>query len=572
MVLLGLLAAAGLAGAGTATAAPSDPTIVLGGQTWFKREGPATNPRSGAYMMKGNVDTNASGQVVITTKRHCGNVGAEGQPEHPAACQPGEGQMWYSTGRIELPDAALAGQNFTMTATAKLPANAVRGTRNAIWMTNGRYCANGEKSYLGELDLTEMYGSARTTSETNTHISCKDGSFVSAGTKAELFRPGEFNTWQASRTDNAISYRLNGGGVADYTCGVGTFSAAKLEQNGFPNTSYTCSQSLGGGSWRAILQGEVFSATQSGKFAPPDASAVFPTQQMVVTDARVVTQAKNDSPGDLFALNKNDGGTTALHRLQSSTQFQAYSTQTKTGMHETTNPVWSNFMGDFNGDGVLDLYSINRNDQGKTAVHVWNGANNYQTALLHTLTALHQTTSSLWSLDVADFNGDNRDDVYAMYRNDQGRTSVHVLDAASSYQLFSMQTLSGQHETTADVWKLMAGDYDGDGRADLWAVNRNDGGATAAHIYSAASSFQSPLAHTKTAMHATTDPVWRLDVGRYDGDARGDLYALNTNDGGRTAVHVLTGASSLQSMVGSVRTAIGNTSDASQWDVLVAAP
>jgi hypothetical protein len=73
---------------------------------------------------------------------------------------------------------------------------------------------------------------------------------------------------------------------------------------------------------------------------------------------------------------------------------------TGTALGETgTNHAWDFALADFNGDGVLDLYSISKSGTGthSTEVHVLNGATNFGNWLLHTGTGLSETgTDDNW--------------------------------------------------------------------------------------------------------------------------------------------------------------------------------
>lgn len=49
-------------------------------------------------------------------------------------------------------------------------------------------------------------------------------------------------------------------------------------------------------------------------------------------------------------------------------------------------------MGDYDDDGILDIYAINKQGgSGRTNVHILGGSGSFMTFLLHQATALHQT-------------------------------------------------------------------------------------------------------------------------------------------------------------------------------------
>lgn len=93
---------------------------------------------------------------------------------------------------------------------------------------------------------------------------------------------------------------------------------------------------------------------------------------------------------------------------------------------------------------------------------------------------------------------------------------------------------------------------------DLLAVHRSGCGArTVVHVLDGSRQF-SELANTfATAPHAN-DGAWDFVAGDYTGDHLVDVVAVNRSDAGsgRTAVHVLDGASAFSQFAGSFATAL----------------
>jgi kumamolisin len=88
---------------------------------------------------------------------------------------------------------------------------------------------------------------------------------------------------------------------------------------------------------------------------------------------------------------------------------------------------------------------------GRLEVHILNGANNYQSFLLQTPTPITQTDAANFWFAVGDFNGDGIPDLYYVKHTNTGtgRLEVHVLSGASNYQTFLLQT--GTPITQADA-------------------------------------------------------------------------------------------------------------------------
>ena len=84
-----------------------------------------------------------------------------------------------------------------------------------------------------------------------------------------------------------------------------------------------------------------------------------------------------------------------------------------------------------------------------------------------------------------------------------------MLDASTGFSSFLVQTTTtAAAPVDAATWELRSGDFDGDGRDDLYLLHRDDAGATSVHVLGAASGFSSYLLQTRTALPATLDPVW----------------------------------------------------------------
>lgn len=279
--------------------------------------------------------------------------------------------------------------------------------------------------------------------------------------------------------------------------------------------------------------------------------------------------AVDDGRSDVFAINTNDNGMTAVHVLDAVGTYQSFSLHALTALGTTQSPNWRLFAADYNGDRVTDLYATNADDGGRTAVHVLNGADNFQTFLVHSLSDLPATVGDDWTLTAGDYDGDGRGDLFAIDRDDNGESSVQVLSAASGFTQYLESTTVLWHATPSALWDWDTGDFDHDGTVDLFAINKDDGGSTAVHVLSGASSFQRFLLQTRTAMGVTTNPVFELEVGDHDGDGRADVYLLHRSDTGRTAVHVLPAANNFQAYSVHALSAMHATTDP-VWTLQVA--
>lgn len=232
-----------------------------------------------------------------------------------------------------------------------------------------------------------------------------------------------------------------------------------------------------------------------------------------------------DGTPDVFGISRASTGTqrTEVHILNGAAGFQNFLIQTGTPLEETgSDGSWDFAVADHNRDGRPDLYAIKKTNvgTGKTEVHILDGANNFQSFLLHAATALHETGSdNAWNFTVGDVNGDGRQDLFAIHRLPHGddlNTDVHVLDGANNFQSFLVHTRSplgavGQ----TNGWEFRAGDYDADGRADLFCLSKHGTGTgtTEVHVLDAKTNFSTFSLHSNSGIHETgNNGIWQLDV------------------------------------------------------------
>ncbi|MGH9837261.1 MAG: S8 family serine peptidase [Blastocatellia bacterium] len=278
--------------------------------------------------------------------------------------------------------------------------------------------------------------------------------------------------------------------------------------------------------------------------------------------------------GNLYAVSRQGGsGTTEVHLLNAAGNFRNFLLQTPTALHQTgAGNEWEFLVGDYNRDGRPDLYVIARQGgSGTTEVHVLNGADNFSTWLLHTATALHQTGSGgEWEFELGDYNRDGRLDLYAILRlGGSGTTEVHVLNGADSFSTFLLHTATTLPQTGAgNESEFKIGDYNRDGKPDLILISRLGGsGTTEVHVLSGADNFRTWLLHTATALPLTGAGFeWDFMIGDYNRDNRFDLYAIARAGGsGATEVHVLDGANNFGSYLMEVATALHRTGADGAW-------
>lgn len=297
-----------------------------------------------------------------------------------------------------------------------------------------------------------------------------------------------------------------------------------------------------------------------------------------VAQFKAAVVAPPSSRADLFFFQRTHPNGTRIGTLAGARAYAGIGLLRDSALHQTGNgEQWVFRVGDYNRDGIPDVYALKRvGSGGKLEVHVLNGATGFSTFLLHIATPLNVGATARWSFDLGDYNGDGVLDLYSIDRmGNSGTTEVHVLNGANAFRNFLLNTRTALHPTGSDLaWKFALGDRNRDGRLDLYAFKRNGSNArTEIHILNGATRFQSWLLNVSTALHSTgTANDWEFGVADYDIDGTADAYAIKKRGNNGTEVHVLDGRNAYRSWLTNRRTALGQTGTDGAWMFDLAGP
>jgi hypothetical protein len=248
------------------------------------------------------------------------------------------------------------------------------------------------------------------------------------------------------------------------------------------------------------------------------------------------------SQPDLFAIKMSGTGTnsTEIHILSGDSEFQTFTTQTGTPLHETSAAQYDFALTDWNGDGILDLVAIKKTGTGtkSTEVHILSGASNFQDFILQTGTALHETDGT-FAFAMGKWDARSKPDLFAMKKTRTG-TQVHVLSGASEFQKLVLQTDTGLHETDA-TFDFAITDWNADGRPDLVAVKKSNTGSGNFEVYvlSGVSNYKNFILHA--GMRLVDDGPFKFMVADWTHDWTPDLVAIKKRGVNSTEVHIMTG-------------------------------
>ncbi len=227
-----------------------------------------------------------------------------------------------------------------------------------------------------------------------------------------------------------------------------------------------------------------------------------------------------DGVSDFYAIKKTgQSGATEIHILNGSSGFKAFLLQATTGLASVgANNSWIFKLGDENGDSRLDLYAIKRNGSSlRTEIHVLNGADGFKTFISQKATALENTGSNnAWEFELGDYNGDGKLDVYVIKKvASSGATELHVLNGANGYQSFLAHIATGLGQAgDSNAWNFKVGDYNRDGILDLYCIKRvGQSGTTELHVLDGFSGFKTYTAHVATALGPVGDnSEWEFEL------------------------------------------------------------
>ncbi len=263
----------------------------------------------------------------------------------------------------------------------------------------------------------------------------------------------------------------------------------------------------------------------------------------------------------IYALNKQGGSSTTLQLFDGGGNDCRVITPVQNTAQHVTGASWTFDLADWNNDGYTDIVGFNRQStgSGSTEVHVLDGKTNYQSYLFNSATALGYMNLND-HLAVGDYNGDGKADIWYIPHNATGSnmTEVHILDG-NNPQVFLLHDATGLGlvPNTGDDFRVH--DYDGDRRADLWYIKKSATGAgrTELHVLrntADGTTFNNFSLHVSTVLEAT-DANWSFDLADYNRDGAVDLVAVNrAGSNNRTDVHVLNGASNFQNFILQVNT------------------
>jgi hypothetical protein len=251
------------------------------------------------------------------------------------------------------------------------------------------------------------------------------------------------------------------------------------------------------------------------------------------------TSTSGYTPENVYAIDLNNDGISDL--VQDTVQgangftvsiangdgtFKApvfYSVTGNPSAGETSNPIAS---GDFNGDGKVDLVVLIPTTN-QLALYLGKGDGTFQAAKYVTVALPFGQVFSTSPIVAADYNQDGKLDLVAVTEHDYEYPSVIVLEGDGSGGFSNPHTIFSGGQTT-DIYNLVTGDFDGDGKPDVAltaATGCMDGsfcGTTIHALYG-----NGDFGFDDTTVYSVSTGLFTIGSGDLNGDGKTDLFGLN---------------------------------------------
>lgn len=244
----------------------------------------------------------------------------------------------------------------------------------------------------------------------------------------------------------------------------------------------------------------------------------------------------HDGQPDFFAFNKQDGGSGKTVYFVLNGHSPGQMLQVGATPFGWTDDNWSFAPGyDFNRDGTPELYAFNkRGANGKTDYAVLNGRLPDGPPVQSGATAFGWVGANVSFMPGPDWNRDGIPDLYAFDRQDtgSGKTVYFVMDGRNPTQF--LQIGATAFGWTDANWSFAPGqDWNGDGMWDFYAFNKRDAGSgrTVYFVLNGRDPSQF-LQIGMTAFGWTGDNYLFMPGPDWNHDGRPDLYAFDKRDGG----------------------------------------
>jgi len=158
-----------------------------------------------------------------------------------------------------------------------------------------------------------------------------------------------------------------------------------------------------------------------------------------------------------IAINNTGSGTVEVHTMSEASNYSAWILHSASALAPVADSsTWQFKIGDQSGSGDLIAIPHTATGSGRTEVHILSRASGYQNFTLHIATPLGYTSDSQFAYTLGDYDNDGIPDLYAVLMNGSGsgQTEVHVLSGAGHYTNWIEHTPSALGPTSPSSWQF----------------------------------------------------------------------------------------------------------------------
>mgnify|MGYP002566797125 FL=1 len=201
--------------------------------------------------------------------------------------------------------------------------------------------------------------------------------------------------------------------------------------------------------------------------------------------------------------------------------------------------------GDFNADGKDDIAALYDYGGGTCQMHVFltNSAGTeveggyWQTWYACTTAGYYYANQVTGRMVAGDFNGDGKDDIAAMYDYGDNKAQLHYLLTNSTVGGFDstawhVSEMNTNYNAALVQWRMVSGDYDGDGKDDIAALYDYT-------YYDATDSGQVQVFRSTGTDFASKEWWYYGGKRAYDASKTAGLVSADYNGDGKAEIHAL---------------------------------
>ncbi|URZ08029.1 NlpC/P60 family protein [Clostridium felsineum] len=257
-----------------------------------------------------------------------------------------------------------------------------------------------------------------------------------------------------------------------------------------------------------------------------------------------------DGKDDIAVIYNYGGGATRIHVFISTGNSFSYTDcngwwSTPSGYD--AGRITAAVAGDFNGDGKADIATFYDYGNSETRIHVFTstGSSFSYTDCNGWWNSTGYDSNRIKGRVVAgDFNGDGKTDIAAMYDYGNSESRIHVFTSTGSSFTYAGGYgwwNSTGYDANRVTGKLVAGDFDGDGKSDIAAMYDYGNSETRIHVFkSTGDSFTYTGANGwwNTTGYDANKVTGRVVAGDFNGDKKADIAAFYDYGNSASRIHV----------------------------------